>query len=363
MQLWCEQDIYQAIKTVGMLGMTVIESILLGGDEMDEFGGFLPLELPLCNKCYFSKYPDASIKSLNCARNAIAFICICIKPEKIYIPYYNCEMVVNTLKRYGITYEQYYLTEKLFPDIEKIGEREWLLYVNYFGNIADRDIMAVCKKYSRVILDNTQAFYAKPVIKENCYNIYSCRKFFGVGDGAYIVSAEDERMDSYEQLPIDKSWNRVAFLLRSIEEGTNAAYADSISNEANIGTEISRMSALTEHILNSIDYEKVRERRAENIKVLKRELGEINQLPLAIHSENLMVYPFYYRNIYLRRVLIKNKIYTPQWWKYLIGIVQEGSVEFKYSQWLYPLPVDQRYEEKDMLKLCAKVKRLLKGEN
>lgn len=31
MQLWCEQDIYQAIKTVGMLGMTVIESILLGG--------------------------------------------------------------------------------------------------------------------------------------------------------------------------------------------------------------------------------------------------------------------------------------------------------------------------------------------
>ena len=36
-----------------------------------------------------------------------------------------------------------------------------------------------------LIIDNTQAFYEPP--RKGAYNVYSCRKFFGVSDGAYLI--------------------------------------------------------------------------------------------------------------------------------------------------------------------------------
>ena len=61
-----------------------------------------------------------------------------------------------------------------------------------------------------------------------------------------------------------------------------------------------------------------------------------------------MVYPFSIENEGLREDLIKNKIYIPNWWKYLLEKVNIRSLEYKLPKYLLLLPIDQNYKECDM---------------
>ena len=46
--------------------------------------------------------------------------------------------------------------------------------------------------------------------------------------------------------------------------------------------------------------------------------------------------------------LIENKIYIPQWWKYILSMGVSNNFERKLSKYLLPLPIDQRYNDIDM---------------
>ena len=61
-----------------------------------------------------------------------------------------------------------------------------------------------------------------------------------------------------------------------------------------------------------------------------------------------MVYPFLIKNENLREKLLKNKIYIPHWWKEVIKNVDKNSYENYLSNNLIPLPIDHRYDRKDL---------------
>lgn len=330
-----------------------------------EYGGYLPLELPYENKRYFDDYKNVSALEFDCARSALVFLLKHLCPQKIWIPYYNCEFVKRVLEKNNIPYEFYFLNNDYTPRLDEVGENEWLLYVNYFGIIPAKKIEQLREKYIRVIFDNTQAFFAAPVADQNCYSIYSCRKFFGTSDGAYLVCAAercDESMRAkYEHLQVGVSWSRASYLLRSIEEGTNAAYHDSLINEDYLGNDILRMSALTKRILGSIQYEKTRDRRRANCNALRDMLGDLNQFSYPIDDAvHPMIYPFFYRNAKLRDALIAKQIYIPQWWKYLRGMLPRDCFESDLASYLLPLPIDQRYQIKDMQSMAEIIRRTIK---
>lgn len=77
------------------------------------------------------------------------------------------------------------------------------------------------------------------------YNVYSCRKFVGVPDGAYLVHTG--LTDGI--YPADTSWQHAAFLFRCIDESVNSAYGDSLDNESRFDGEIRGMSPSTRRIL------------------------------------------------------------------------------------------------------------------
>lgn len=312
-----------------------------------EFGAYFPIELPRKSEL-FTNDETLQVAGYDCGRNAIAVVALSIHASKIYVPYYNCDTVTETLARHNIRYEYYLLDEDLNPTVGELKPDEWILWVNYLGNCSAQRYHQLEKKYKRIIFDNTQALFSKPVIGEQCFNIYSPRKFVGVSDGAYVVWGNEYQMRT--DFPQDVSWERALFMLKAIETGTNAAYQDNLKSMEHMGLEIRRMSVLTQRILASIDYEAVRQVRNRNIAALHEGLKGINKFPYEIH-EDLMVYPLYVEIDSLRRKLVEKKIYVSQWWKYLLEIVPEDSVENRFTKWLLPIPIDQRYSEEDMKQL------------
>ena len=318
-----------------------------------EYGGYLPLELEDRGEL-FDSYSDAKVARFNSGRAAVVVAAKTICPGRLFIPRYNCEFVRDMLKKYDIAYEMYYLDENLEPKLDSLGTDDWMLYVNYFGLRSDDRIKALAEKYKNVIFDNTQAFFARPVLDGNCMNVYSPRKFVGLIDGGYLVWSGERTVS--EDYPLDISWERGIFLLKSIELGTNAAYQDNLDSKVCLADGVKKMSVLTRKMLRSLNYADLEEKRARNYRCLAGQMADINTLELPTDGYAPFVYPLIVRKDGLRKRVVGSRIYAPQWWKYLLNEVPEDSVEASFSKWLLPLPIDQRYSEEDMLQMAKIVK-------
>ena len=178
-----------------------------------EIGGYFGLE-PLISNEYYK-----DLLALNTARNALLYILKARKIQKLYIPYYLCDSVSEMCNREGYKYEFYHINSGFLPVFEKaLSDNEYLYIVNYYGQISYEQIKKLQAKYKRIIIDNVQAFFQKPV--QGIDTIYSCRKFFGVPDGAYLST--DCKLE--EDLPDDVSSGRLKHLLGRFETGSASTY-------------------------------------------------------------------------------------------------------------------------------------------
>ena len=171
---------------------------------MEAIGGYFSLELPLREE-----YHTDAIR-LNTGRNCLEYILRVRGYKKVYVPYYTCEAVMEPINKLGIPYEFYHIDVHFeIRDRFTLKEGEALLYTNYFG-LKQRYVEELAEKVgSRLIVDNTQAFYAKPLPGIDTF--YTCRKFFGVADGAYLYC--DAVLD--DEIEQDYSYDRMAHLLNA----------------------------------------------------------------------------------------------------------------------------------------------------
>ena len=306
---------------------------------MKPIGGYFSLELP-----WHEEYHKYAIK-LNTGRNCLEYILRVRKYNKVYIPYYTCEVVLEPLKKLGIDYA-FYHTDIHFEIRDKfsVGEGEALLYTNYYG-LKQRYVEQLAEKVgSRLIVDNTQAFYAQPV--EGIDTFYTCRKFFGVPDGAYLYCGV--RLD--EEFPQDVSYDHTTFLTKRIDLGVEAGFADYKERDAGmVGQPIRRMSNFTERMMLSIDYEGIAAKRRANFQMLHEALGTENNLELPLDEDAVpMVYPYLVSVKGLREKLIENKIFVARYWPNVLEWTAKEDIEYLLAYQMQPLPIDQRYGEAEM---------------
>lgn len=309
---------------------------------MKEYGGYLPLERSIRQEYY--NEGSYNLLRLNSGRTAISVALNLSSAKKVYIPVYNCISVENELKKRSIAYEFYNIDRDFLPVNVSLEKDEYLLYINYFGITPKECIEQIKKTYVNVIFDNTQAFFARPVL--DCYNCYSCRKFIGVSDGSYLIKKDIDA--SKLSLKKDYSYKRAEYLLKCIDCGTNAAYSEHLLCEDDIAQDILEMSNLTRYILSSIDYEAVKYKRLANFNYTHKILCNINELNIHLEEQIPMVYPLLIKNSNLRKILVDNKIYVPQWWKWIINSDISNDWEKYLSEFLIPIPIDQRYNQSDM---------------
>lgn len=307
-----------------------------------EIGSFIGLDLRTSGEFYSG---GKNVARLNSARAGIVYACKQYGCEAIYIPYYLCPSVKRFLQVNGIKVVPYFINDQFEPAEMKQEEDHAFLIVNYFGIIKHEKIKSMSLGFKNVIIDNSAAFYSKPL--EGCYNVYSPRKFFGVPDGCYVIGddAEAESLD-FEQ---DFSSSTASFLFKRIEYGTSAAYSERMKNEQRINNSgIMRMSELTKALLNSIDYRYVSRKRRQNFLTAHRLFQHINRTdPYAFLDNECvpMVYPLVIEDTELDEKMKRNQIYTGRWWNQVMWEVNESKFEYWLSKYMIPLPIDQRYDK------------------
>lgn len=306
---------------------------------MRPIGGYFELELP-----QRAEYHSAAI-ALNTGRNALEYILRVRGYKRIYLPYYSCEVLLEPFKKLDIDFAFYHINERLELDEEiQLQDGEALLCINYFGLKQDYVETLAAKFGQQLIVDNTQAFYAQPI--EGVDTLYSCRKYFGVADGAYLYC--DKHLD--EELEQDLSWERMGHLLKRIDVSPEAAYADFRDQSAKLKNKpIKTMSNLTHSIMMSIDYDKVAERRRENFMRLDEALRDKNGITLPLADDTVpMVYPFLTGDESLRQHLIDNKVFVAQYWPNVLDWCDESCNDYQLAKYLLPLPIDQRYGKEEI---------------
>lgn len=311
---------------------------------MKEIGGYFPLEELVKKEFYPALIP------LNSGRNAFLFLLRTLNYRKAYLPFYLCDSIAQTCRNEGVEIEFYNIGKNMLPILAKqLQDREVLLVVNYYGQLTDEMVKKLKNKYKNIILDNTQAFFQRPI--KGVDTIYSCRKFFGVPDGAYLATASVG-----EALLPDKSKDRMLALLGRFEGAASTYYEAFKTAEASIDDmPLMAMSKLTNNLLGAVDYERVRKKRIANFNSLQNGLKKYNKISVST-PDGPFAYPFYSENgMQVRKKLAKKNIFIPTLWPNVVKSMSEDTIEFKYASNILPLPCDQRYEHEDMESLISHV--------
>ncbi|WP_298827283.1 hypothetical protein [uncultured Planococcus sp.] len=314
---------------------------------MKEIGGYFGME-ELVNQEFYS-----GLVALNSGSNALLYLLKARKITKLHIPYYLCDSVSNLLQKYNYEFEYYHVDQEFQPIFDKeLEPGEYLYIVNLYGQFTQEKTLALKKHYGQLILDHSQAFFQKPL--EGIDTIYSCRKYFGVPDGAYL--ATDAVL--HEELEQDISKDRMAHILGRFEGTASEYYADfRSSNDLLAEAPLRKMSKLTRNLMGAIDAERACRIRNENYAYLEKQLGLDNPLNLTM-PEGAFAYPLLVEDgISVRNRLAEQKIYIPLLWPNVIEDCPEESIEYQYAANILPLPCDQRYGIEDMAYLVEMVKK------
>ena len=314
---------------------------------MREIGGYIELDtyhLPMLHR-------DAL--ALNCGRNCLAYLFKSREIKKLKVPYFICNSIFNVCDREGVQKVYYHIDSSFRPVSDLTLESdEWLYLVNLYGQISNDEIERYVEKYDRVIVDQANDYFVEPLPGVDTF--YTCRKWFGVADGAFLYT--DKPL--VEEFPQDESYNRMEFLLGRYERTANEFYNGyNVNNKYFIEQPIKRMSKLTRNLLHGIDYGFVENRRRDNFRYLHQRLAYINQLKL---KDGMFMYPLMIENgATLRKKLQAEKIYIPTLWPTVFEVAGENDLEFKMAENILPLPIDQRYGIDDMEYMSSRIEKLL----
>lgn len=320
---------------------------------MNEIGGYI--ELPQFDGDIF----HSNAIALNSARNCLAYLIEARKIKKIAIPKFLCNSISEVCRKYDVEM-RYYSIDADFKTSEnfKLEKYEWFYFVNYYGQFNNKQISNLKEKHDRIIVDNVQAYFQKPIAGVD--TIYTCRKFFGVPDGAFLYT--NKKIN--RELEVDISFKRMNHLLGRFEENANQHYCEYTKNEYSfIELPIRKMSRLTRNILRAVDYEQVRLIREQNFQYLDSKLGMYNKLKIHVPIGSFM-YPLYIPNgAEIRKNLQKEKIYVPTLWPDVLELCDEKELEYDLAKNILPIPCDQRYTLKDMEYVVTKVRKNLNWNN
>ena len=315
---------------------------------MKEYGGYIEFE-------YFHgrEYHEGAYR-FQTARHALRYILREKGIREIYLPEYLCPVIVEACKQEGVCVRYYPVGRDLSIYDDRVPEDAWIYVINYYGQLGNEEIKTFHKRHPHMLVDNVQAFFQKPV--EDIDTIYTCRKFFGVPDGAYLYT--DVSTESYDNLCRDDSMQRLKYLVGRMEFDATTFYGEfSRVSEEFSNEPIRRMSIFTENMMRGIDYDAVLNKRTENFQFLHSHLAKYNKFSLKYFVGGYM-YPLHVSNGEdIRKKLVKQKIYVPVLWPGL-GKSEDDEV-YRLAHEIVPLPIDQRYDILDMEFLVRRVKQCI----
>lgn len=318
------------------------------GAHMEPIGGFFELELPRGkSRCH------GDALGLTSGRSCLNLIIQESNPKKIYLPYYSCDSLLEPIRLSGIAYEYYRVNSLLDPILPNyLNTQDYILYINYFGLKTTRLKALVGMFGKRLIVDNTQAFFENGYSGQWVFN--SCRKFFGVPDGAFLYSPHKILRTLRKNTHI-----RCDYLLNRLLGKDAIAYRQFLRRESEINIEPRYISELSIRILSNVNFSQVKKTRRSNFEFLHSQLGPYNRFKCDYPSESVpLCYPFLPPKTIDKKIFYDQKIYIPTYWKRLTK-KRTFKLENDFADRLLPLPVDHRYNHYDLQRVVELTLKLI----
>jgi|GEM_PF-238234 len=306
-----------------------------------EYGGCSALKLNGARAFYSESEHTVALSS---EYSAFRYALELIGSKRIHIPHYASPIWGKIAEQLEMECVYYHIGTDFLPTDLNATDNDTVFLINYHGICSEG--LKQFTKGTRII-DNSMAFCEEPIMEVGVYNIYSCRKFFAVADGAYLIS-QSISDENRKTLPRDVSYKRAAVLLKSLELGESSAYKDMQTNEQELAKKYCCMSALTECMLSAVDYASEDAARTRNFTLLHESLKKYNLLAMdKLPAHAPQFYPLLV-NADIRNYLISKKIFIPLMWRRTLSAEFNGLPEKQLSEGLVCLPVSPKYSEKDM---------------
>ena len=274
--------------------------------------------------------------SLN-GRSSLFMILVKLKPEKIYLPFYICDSVLNVLKTLKLNYSFYKVNKYLKPQNLKILKKnEYAIVVPYFG------INYIASKKNYIYDLSNSYFYPKKKI-----NLYfnSIRKFFNVNFGSNLTQSYfiDENKLKSNMFKVPKNYSTF-----KKNENNHFVFLGDVSKKINKSF----------YKLNFIKIKKKREKNFFHYHGILKFFNKINIIDK--HVIGPLYYPFHISNgTALRKFLNDKKIYNPCLWK---DVTKRKNYklycwERKLTNDTVFLPVDENLSKHDIFMILQIIKK------
>lgn len=314
---------------------------------MNPIGGFYELLLP---QKPFSYHDEAL--ALSNGRACIRMMIRQLNIKKCYLPNYTCDAVYHPFDAEGVPYELYSIDSNLEPtQLPALADGEYFYYINYYG-IKSGAVGELHSLYgNNLLIDNTHDFFKRR--QYDCASFTSARKYFGVPDGAFL----------YTPLPIDITdlprFNKysVTHAVERLKGNQERAFEEFQEYEQSLDSELCRISLLSERMLSLVDIDRVKHKRRDNFRTLHRTLGMKNDLTgVSIDNDDVpFAYPFLPQGGFDKTSLYPLGIFIPSLWKDPLSRENSNEFETRLANSLLALPIDERYDENDMLFMAEQI--------
>lgn len=293
--------------------------------------------------------------------------------DKILLPDYLCESIVEIAKLASIPFEFYKVNKDLTIDIDSLlkiyNANNSILIINYFGAI---DVQSEIQKLKAVhsnayiILDNVQALYSMFESIDVDFMFTSFRKQLPVPDGAWVISKHDGLFQCEEENTFAQ-YKLAGGLLKNYQE------FDSVSDELYLKlfekgeNEIcknlnAKISDITLKILSRLDFSSIRQKRVENSIFMIEGLKKLNLIPILNFRRDMvpLFVPILLKNRNLiRQELMKNNIFCPVHWPKFSEIENCNCTLYDYE---LSLVIDFRYRKKNINRILRIIEESLNNE-
>lgn len=313
-----------------------------------EIGGYLELER------FTGPMLHEEALALSSGRACLSYLIEQRGIRKIALPDFNCDIVEAVCRSHGVEIRFYPVGADLRPKTLRTEEDEWFYLVNFYGQLSADELQNIAACVPNLIADNAQAYFDLPL--KGVDTLYTCRKFLGVPDGGFVYTDAPERA-----LPSDESRERMSFVLGRFERPAGEYFSTAAQNNEALSMEPKRMSELTKNLLHAVDYDRVKDKRTENFRLLHEGLGSVNCLNLRM-TEGAYAYPLMLpEGQKIRKKLIEQKIFVPMLWPNVPEQQPADSEACRLAEQILPLPCDQRYGAEEMAFIIEAMRDCLKS--
>lgn len=300
------------------------------------------------------------------------------KTEKtVLLPAFTCDTVITPFKELG--WKCFYYNINLQLRIEPQSVLDLCVRYNpalivvhpYYGRDLNEEEVKllddVHKRGCRVALDLTQCIFSTQRLSCVDYYLGSYRKWCAIPDGGYLeprngLSISNTDLQENEEYML---LQRDAMYLRGLYFRTGNEELKSISRRINkkadgmVESNISphKMSALSLDLLKNVDLKYNQQRRFANYQYLLDNIQECDECKMFCNNmAEVTTAPLYFmldveNRSELQHKLAEHHIYAPLLWPVVYEeVLVNETVKYLYNH-LLAIPIDQRYDEKDMQKV------------